>query len=475
MDLSGLSHAHGPPPDILGDWHMFLQHSPPDLEDFGEKARVEVAQFLQGKDSLRSKVACVTSGGTAVPLEKSAVRYIENFSRGTRGARSTEQLLEENYSVILIVRDNAEKPFETLIDEENWLDLLDKKNSKEISFKKRHEQHVKEIKTKYNHAKSQKKLLVLEYSTIFQFLKLLVTVAFEMRHLEKRALFYYAAAVSDFYIPWTELDDQKIQSDRNNLTIHLSQVPKMLGVLKSYWAPEAFHISFKLETDTRVLLPAASNTFMKYNVDMVIANELLTRKNKVTVVTKQSPDDGINLKHEELLHDLKCRHIEEQIIRRVAIEHKKHMGEPVEDENLIMQEGLKGIEARNKMEAARKKRKLGALAFDEEGKMHARNRRGGPGANKPDTPRKPSRAKTAYIFFCEDQRGKVKVEKPGMNMTEVTKTLGNMWKVLSEDQKKIYVDRGQADRERWEEENNRYLDELRLSIADIPANPERYM
>ena len=465
--------SHSPLPDLERDWKFFEQRGPPNLEEIGLKARDEVALFLEGKNHLRSKVACVTSGGTAVPLERTAVRYIENFSRGTRGARSCEQLLDENYSVILIVRDNAEKPFETLIEEENWLELLDKKNSKDISFKKRHEQHVKEIKTKYNHAKAQKKLLVLQYSTIFEFLKLLTTVASEMSHLGDKALFYYAAAVSDFYIPWVDLEENKIQSSES-LSLHLSQVPKLLGLLKSYWAPQAFHISFKLETDSRLLLQNAQNAFMKYNVDMVIANELATRKTKVTVVTNEGDETNPQIKYEELVHDLKCRHIEEQIIRRVAIEHKKHMGEQVEDENLIMQEGMKGIEARNKMEAARKKRKLGILAYDEEtGKMLPRNKRGGRTGLDADQPSKPLRAKTAYIFFCEDKRGQVKVEKPGLNMTDVTKTLGVMWKELPMEEKAEYISKGQMDRDRWEKENNEYLEELRNKIAHIPAHPER--
>lgn len=37
-----------------------------------------------------TRVVCVTSGGTTVPLEKRCVRYIDNFSSGHRGAASTE-------------------------------------------------------------------------------------------------------------------------------------------------------------------------------------------------------------------------------------------------------------------------------------------------------------------------------------------------------------------------------------------------
>ena len=35
-------------------------------------------------------VVLVTSGGTTVPLEKNTVRFIDNFSRGERGAASAE-------------------------------------------------------------------------------------------------------------------------------------------------------------------------------------------------------------------------------------------------------------------------------------------------------------------------------------------------------------------------------------------------
>jgi phosphopantothenate-cysteine ligase len=43
---------------------------------------------------LTRRVACVTSGGTTVPLERNCVRFIDNFSAGTRGAMSTEQFLQ---------------------------------------------------------------------------------------------------------------------------------------------------------------------------------------------------------------------------------------------------------------------------------------------------------------------------------------------------------------------------------------------
>lgn len=39
------------------------------------------------------RVAVVTSGGTTAPLERRCVRFLDNFSQGTRGALSAEQFL----------------------------------------------------------------------------------------------------------------------------------------------------------------------------------------------------------------------------------------------------------------------------------------------------------------------------------------------------------------------------------------------
>ena len=38
-------------------------------------------------------IILISSGGTSVPLEQNTVRSIENFSTGTRGARSAEYFL----------------------------------------------------------------------------------------------------------------------------------------------------------------------------------------------------------------------------------------------------------------------------------------------------------------------------------------------------------------------------------------------
>lgn len=137
----------------------------------------------------------------------------------------------------------------------------------------------------------------------------------------------------------------KIQSADGPLALNLSKVPKMLGVLRSAWAPGAFVVSFKLETDESILLtkvclhaltkltcaprsmatlrkrvwascaglcrpgspprghgkattdgstaprnaPQASGAVSRYGVHAVVANLLHTRKDRVLVVHAPPP------------------------------------------------------------------------------------------------------------------------------------------------------------------------------------------
>lgn len=69
------------------------------------------------------------------------------------------------------------------------------------------------------------------------------------------------------------MTEHKIQSS-SGLTLELSQVPKVLGTLTHDWAPSAFVVSFKLETDALILLSKASGAIEKYGVHMVVANLL---------------------------------------------------------------------------------------------------------------------------------------------------------------------------------------------------------
>ncbi|GLE01313.1 hypothetical protein PINS_up010143 [Pythium insidiosum] len=81
--------------------------------------------------------------------------------------------------------------------------------------------------------------------------------------------------------------EHKIQSRDGPLTLTLQQVPKLLGVLRHDWAPSAFFVSFKLETDWELLRRKAKMAVDKYDMHVVVANELHTRFDQVLLVTAQ--------------------------------------------------------------------------------------------------------------------------------------------------------------------------------------------
>ncbi|KAK3246574.1 hypothetical protein CYMTET_43888 [Cymbomonas tetramitiformis] len=80
------------------------------------------------------------------------------------------------------------------------------------------------------------------------------------------------------------------------LNLHLDPVPKMLGALRKEWAPQAFHVSFKLETDEEILAYKAVGALRKYDLHCVVANELHTRKDRVILISLNNDDVGVNVR-----------------------------------------------------------------------------------------------------------------------------------------------------------------------------------
>ncbi|KAK5009611.1 Non-histone chromosomal protein 6 [Elasticomyces elasticus] len=78
----------------------------------------------------------------------------------------------------------------------------------------------------------------------------------------------------------------------------------------------------------------------------------------------------------------------------------------------------------------------------------------------------PKRGLSAYMFFANDQRDKVRDENPGIKFGfiadatpdagEVGKMLGERWKSLSDKQKTPYEAKAAADKKRYEEEKAAY-------------------
>ncbi|KAJ0975141.1 hypothetical protein J5N97_017106 [Dioscorea zingiberensis] len=263
------------------------------------------------------RVVCVTSGGTTVPLEQRCVRYIDNFSSGHRGAASTEYFVKAGYAVIFLHRRGSCQPYCRYLPEDSFLDFFELGEDSSIQVCQSHSTIVKKAIGDYQNAVERGQLLKLPFTTIFEYLQVLRMVAISMRPLGSYGMFYLAAAVSDFYVPWESMAKHKIQSSSGPLDMRLSQVPKMLSMLRKEWAPMAFCISFKLETDGNILLQKADMAMKKYHMHVVVANLLATYKREVIVVT----DNGcINVCSQDEYSD-----VEEEMIKILVDRHSKYL------------------------------------------------------------------------------------------------------------------------------------------------------
>lgn len=259
----------------------------------------------------QSRFVLITSGGTSVPLEKNTVRFIDNFSRGTRGAASAEKFLEHGYAVIYLYRQQTLEPFYRHFNTKQTFEELaicsslrqnNKKNlvdelSLQADEKKKDSlldglfTRLERVFEAYNEHKSR--LLCLSFVELSEYLHYLQQISCVLHELAPKSILYLAAAVSDFYIPPNNLSNHKIHSNEP-LHLELQLVPKFLVPLVNNWTPNAYVVSFKLETDPAALVRKARKALDTYNHRMVIANELKTRAEKVLLVDRENVEE-INL------------------------------------------------------------------------------------------------------------------------------------------------------------------------------------
>lgn len=91
----------------------------------------------------------------------------------------------------------------------------------------------------------------------------------------------------------------------------------MLSPLVKEWAPEAFVISFKLETDPLILIDKSRQALEKYRHQVVVANILESRRTSVIIVTKDS-QTPLSLSDEEIAQGME---IEEKIVSYLQSQH----------------------------------------------------------------------------------------------------------------------------------------------------------
>ncbi|KAI3406250.2 CAB2 [Candida oxycetoniae] len=280
----------------------FANHKPP---SYLPEIKQELEEFVSyHKETTGKRIALVTSGGTTVPLENNTVRFIDNFSAGTRGATSAEYFLENGYAVIFLHREFSLLPYSRHYSHSTncFLDYMTESNGK-IEIDPKFSDAMLQVYRKYKQAQDSSSLLLIPYTTVNQYLYTLKLISEELKVYGSKAVFYLAAAVSDFFIPESRMPQHKIQSSatqNGELSIHLAQVPKFLSRLVDNWSSGAMIISFKLETDNNLLLKKARSALERYHHQLVIGNLLQTRKKEVVFVSSDKEDHWIRLTDEEL-------------------------------------------------------------------------------------------------------------------------------------------------------------------------------
>lgn len=343
----------------------------------------QASSFIDAHAAAGHRVVLITSGGTTVPLEKQTVRFIDNFSAGTRGATSAEYFLAAGYAVIFLHREFSLQPYSRHYThaKDCFLDFLDEdaveggdERATRVVVRKQDQRRILHVLREYKKAKRSNMLLMLPFVTIGDYLHELRGIARLMRPLGPQGLLYLAAAVSDFFVPPERMSEHKIQSTNaaeslqdgakpsstssgddeaeafdnfdasraprsKRLVVDLDPVPKFLENLVDGWAPEGMIASYKLETDPAILVHKARTSLDRYQHHLVIGNLLTTRKWEVVFVSPRRADrwlrvarkggwgdaEGRPLRAEELPHEEPAEEIEALIIPAVAELHDAHI------------------------------------------------------------------------------------------------------------------------------------------------------
>lgn len=309
------SHTSDAKPDSdVGMEYFDANPAPSLLNPYTQSAKA----FLEQHAHEQRKVALVTSGGTTVPLENQTVRFIDNFSAGTRGATSAEYFLEAGYAVIFLHRQFSLLPYSRHYSHSTncFLDYMVHGKDGTVVIDHEYQQQMADVLEKYKRAKTENTLLTLPFTTVNEYLWYLRELAILMQPLGSRSLFYLAAAVSDFFVPADRMVEHKIQSaeefhdttanghsgeppaahmEGKKLVIDLDPVPKFLKQLVDAWAPQAMIISFKLETDPSILSKKCQSALTKYSHHLVIGNLLRTRKFEVLMVSAGKPEKWLRV------------------------------------------------------------------------------------------------------------------------------------------------------------------------------------
>lgn len=151
--------------------------------------------------------------------------------------------------------------------------------------------------------------------------------------------------------------------------------------------------------------------------------------------TAAAPKKGVK----KVPTDSKKKDVEESGEEKPKKKAKKETSEKNDNEE-VSKEDTKEKNPKAKKEKSAKedaKNEVKNDAKDGESKPKKRARKTGSKTNADGSPKKP-RPLSSYMLFFKTVRAKVATENPSLKTTEIGKKLGEMWRALSEDEKKAF-------------------------------------
>ncbi|EWM23164.1 fact complex subunit ssrp1 [Nannochloropsis gaditana] len=102
-------------------------------------------------------------------------------------------------------------------------------------------------------------------------------------------------------------------------------------------------------------------------------------------------------------------------------------------------------------------------------KRKGKKEKAGPGKKKKRAkkdPNAPKQALSAYMLFTQASREAVKAEQPGLKVTEISKVMGERWRALSAEEKKVFEDQAASAKVRYGEELRAYKAKKKEEAAE---------
>ena len=90
----------------------------------------------------------------------------------------------------------------------------------------------------------------------------------------------------------------------------------------------------------------------------------------------------------------------------------------------------------------------------------------GKGKTKKD-PNAPKRAQTAFFYFMNEMRPKIKEENPDISFVDIGKASGEKWKVISAEEKAKYEAMANKDKDRYNQEMKAYAAKKKADADEV--------